>query len=361
MGTPMMKRILVTFIFISVLISACATVIAPAPTTPPTALSTVVPTVSLIATSIPTMTPVPTLIPMPEGAVESADGDFVYVEGEKIQLLHPESGVVEEKSILDIAFLNVNDGAYIVKQMHPEYYKDGQELLRKTLLPEGVMILERYRRKVEEFVVGSDPDPGIYDASVIGYVLDVTVVNMTGDSMLGSKKVIVMYCALMGADIPIPVVAGLVEENGEMTSFLIQISSSLVGTDANETDDWGSKPVQSPWNLEEFASTIKGKRVGMYLLAFADPDKAGQYYGLDFAVESLGPDYAIFVHDSVIRHSALVGWWIKIANESGAENDHYRTAGEFLTRVMEDSTNSPEGAGPGFLINNWVIFIYSDI
>jgi hypothetical protein len=337
------------------ILTACAPVKAIAPTIaalPSTeaATSTTSPTETL--TVAPTSTPEPTAtltatpFPIPEGAVRTADGSTVFVKEGKLWQLDAQ-GQPAEKDILDIIFADVVDSGNIVSQLHPEYYTDDQKLLKDTLLPKGITINKRYKIRVDDFAVGSyKKTPGVHDVEAIGYMLDVSRVKW------GEKSVAVMNFALVGADEPIPVVLGVMESDSQVTSLITRIYSARLGTDARGANDWSNQlpKEEPPSNLQSFADSYLRSIVEMDVFGYADPEKADEFYGWDYIKKN--PDYSKIINDSVTHQMANTGWLTK--------QGQFKTAGEFLNKVIENSAKDPEKLGPGFVINNDLIVIFRD-
>ena len=340
---------------IILLLTSCAPAapVAPSPTTvPPTGTSapTTEPTSTLSPTSTSTPEPTATLtatpFPIPEGAVKTADGATVFVKEGRLWQLDVQ-GQPAEKNILDVTFENVIDSGIIVRQLHPEYYEDDQKLLKDTLLPNNVPINKHYKIYVDNFAVESPTkeDPGIYDVCAIGYMLNVSRVKW------GDKSVAVMNFALVGADQPIPVVLGVMEDNSRVTSFISRIYSARVGTDFRGVKGWGKQPKEVPSSsLQSFADSYLGSIVEMDLLGYADPEEADEFYGYDYIKKS--SDYSKIINDSASHQMANTGWLI--------QQEGFKTSGEFLNRVIADSAKDSEKLGPGFVINNDLIIVYRD-
>lgn len=280
--------------------------------------------------------------------MKTADGATVFVKEGKLWQLDAQ-GQAAEKDILDVTFADVIDSGNIVKQLHPEYYTDDQKLLKDTLLPEGVAINRRYKFKVDDFVVGTNKIyPGVHRVPVIGYMLDVSRVKW------GEESVAVMNFALVGADQPIPVVLGVMESDSQVASFIAKIYSARVGADARGPNNWNWQlpKEEPPSSLQSFADSYLGSIVEMDLLGYADPEEADEFYGFD-TINEENPDYSKIINDSATHQMASTGWLIK-------QEGQFKTSGEFLSSVIEDSAKDPERLGPGFVTGTDLILIYRD-
>lgn len=286
--------------------------------------------------------------------MKAADGSAVFVKEGKLWQLDAQGQVVE-RNILDVTFANAIDSGSIVKQLHPEYYENDQELLRETLLPKGIAISKRYKLRVDDFPVGSSKEyPGIHSVEVIGYMLNVSRVKW------GEKSVAVMYFALVGADEPIPVVLGVMESDSRVTSFITEVYFGRVGADPRGAQHWSKHTPyeETPSNLQSFADSYLGSIVEVDVFSHADPEKAYEFYGQDILKKN--PDYSKMIHDSATQQAANIGWLIKEENKSKPGKDQLKTAGEFLSEVIEELTNTPEKLGPGFVIDNTIIVVHRD-